>query len=135
MLLQCGKNVNVEHGARFGSGRRITLGDNSGLGVDCELIGDVQIGRNVMMGPRVTIITINHGFRELGVPMIEQGHSGTRPVIIDDDVWIGVGVIILPGVRVGRGAVVGAGAVVTKSVEPWSVVGGNPARVIGTRGQ
>ncbi len=86
-----------------------------------------------MMGPRVTILTMNHDFSDTSRPMIEQGHTENRPVVVEDDVWIGVGVILLPGVRVGRGAVVGAGAVVTKSVAPWSVVGGNPARVIGAR--
>lgn len=133
MLVRCGSNVNVEHGARFGSGRQVIVGDNSGLGIDCDIAGPVEIGRNVMMGPRVTILTMNHDFSDTSRPMIEQGHTENRPVVVEDDVWIGVGVILLPGVRVGRGAVVGAGAVVTKSVAPWSVVGGNPARVIGAR--
>lgn len=133
MLAQCGSNVNVEHGARFGSGRQVVVGDNSGLGIDCDIVGPVEIGRNVMMGPRVTLITLNHNFSDTSRPMIEQGHTENRSIVIEDDVWIGVNAILLPGVRVGRGAIVGAAAVVTKSVAPWSIVGGNPARVIGTR--
>ena len=133
MLADCGANVNIEHGARFGSGRQVTVGDNSGLGIDCELIGHVDIGRNVMMGPRVTILTQNHNFLDTSVPMIEQGRAESRPVVVEDDVWIGLGAIILPGTRIGRGAVVAAGAVVTKSVDPWTIVGGNPARPIRRR--
>jgi maltose O-acetyltransferase len=133
MLASCGRNVNVEHGARFGSGRHLRVGDNSGLGIDSDITGPVDIGRDVMMGPRVTILTRNHEFSDTTRPMIRQGHAEARPVVIEDDVWIGVGVIILPGVRIGRGAVVGAGAVVTRSVEAWRIVGGNPARVIGCR--
>lgn len=62
--------------------------------------------------------------------MCQQGLSEPRPVLIEDDVWIGARVIILPGVKVGKGSVIGAGSVVTKDVMPYTVVGGNPARVL-----
>ena len=67
--------------------------------------------------------------------MIDQGFSKTRPITIGDDVWIGSRVIILGGVNVGNGAVIGAGSVVTHDVPPYSVVGGNPARIIKSRKQ
>jgi maltose O-acetyltransferase len=66
--------------------------------------------------------------------MIQQGFEARRPVIIEDDVWIGINVILLPGLTVGRGAIVAAGSVVTKDVPPDAIVGGNPARVIRSRG-
>lgn len=86
-----------------------------------------------MMGPRVTILALNHEFSSVDVPMIRQGHAAPKPVIIGNDVWIGAQAIILPGVTVGDGAIVGAGAVVAKPVAPFTIVAGNPARVIGQR--
>ncbi len=79
------------------------------------------------------ILSQNHRFDDLSVPMCQQGFQEDKPVSIDDDVWIGNRVIILPGVRVGGGSVIGAGAVVTKNVEPYTIIGGNPAKVIGRR--
>ena len=88
-----------------------------------------------MMGPDVMILTRHHEFLQTTLPMIEQGYREERPVTIKDDVWIGARVIILPGVTVGNGAVVGAGAVVTKEIDDWTIVAGNPARVIRNRKQ
>jgi len=132
LLLECGSSVNIEHGADFGSGKRVRLGDRSGIGVNCRLIGDVRIGKNVMMGPDVLILSLNHQFETVR-PMIDQGMGASREVVIDDDVWIGARVIILPGVHISHGVVVGAGSVVTRSVPPNSVVAGNPARVVKSR--
>ena len=87
----------------------------------------IVIGKNVQIGPRVMFETVNHGLTYL--PGEGRG-SWTKPIIIEDEVWIGVGAIITQGVTVGRGSVVAAGAVVTKDVEPNSIVGGVPARLI-----
>ena len=72
----------------------------------------------------------NHAFDRCDVPMREQGYGPEKTIIIGDDVWIGGHVIILPGVNIGNGAIVGAGAVVTRDVPEYAVVGGNPAKVI-----
>jgi maltose O-acetyltransferase len=133
LLAACGRDVNIERGAHFGGGRGIVLGDRSGLGIDSQLIGPVQVGADVMMGPRVTILTRNHAFCDPERPMNEQGAAEVAPVTIEDDVWIGMATIILPGVTIGTGAVIGAGSVVTKSIPPYSVSAGNPARVIRDR--
>ncbi len=132
ILDSCGKNVNIEKRASFGM--HISLGDNSGLGVDCEISNYVTIGANVMMGPGCMIYTQNHKYDDLSIPMCKQGHSEVRPVVIGDDVWIGSRVIILPGVHVGKGSIIGAGSVVTKDVDEYSIVGGNPARFLKKRG-
>jgi maltose O-acetyltransferase len=132
IFAECGRSVNVEHGAYFGSGRGIQIGDNSGIGVDAFVGSPVEIGSNVMMGPDVIILTSNHRFRDLKSPMLAQG-SKVDAVRIEDDVWIGTRAIILPGTTVGRGAIIGAGSVVTRDVAAYSIVGGNPARVIGNR--
>lgn len=133
MLDKCGVDVNVEHGAWFGSGKGIELGDRSDLGMDSLIIGPVQVGRDVMMGPRCILLASSHEIASVDVPMNTQGFRPDRPIVIEDDVWIGAGCIILPGRRIGTGSVVGAGSVVVSDVPPWSVVAGNPARVVKER--
>lgn len=124
-----GKNLDIEHGAFFGSGAEIEIGDNSGIGLNCRVNGPLKIGRDVMMGPDVMIFTQNHANDRLDIPMNLQT-APKEPVEIGDDVWIAARVIILPGVKIGSGSIIGAGAVVTKDVPEYAVVGGNPARIL-----
>lgn len=126
-----GENVNIEQGAVFG--RELSIGDKSGIGVDCVLSGNITIGKFVNMGPEIYIYTTNHGHDRIDIPMQEQGYTKPRPVVIDDDVWIGSRVTILPGVHIGKGSIIGAAAVVTHDVEPYTIVGGNPAKLIKKR--
>jgi maltose O-acetyltransferase len=130
-----GRGVNIEKGASFGNGSEIEIGDNSGIGVNCFVQGPMSIGKDVMMGPETIILTRNHRFDRLEVPMRCQGSAEAKPVVIEDDVWIGVRVIILPGVTIHRGAVIGAGAIVTKNVPAYAVACGNPAKVIRYRNE
>lgn len=127
-ISSCGKNVNIERGAKISSSLRI--GDRSGIGVDCVCAGSVTIGNDVMMAPECVILTRNHAFDRIDIPMGEQGVQQEKPVFIGNDVWIGRRVIILPGVHIGNGVIIGAGAVVTKDVPDYAVVAGNPARII-----
>lgn len=90
--------------------------------------GGVKIGNDVMIGPEALIWSINHEFSDTERPMREQGYGGAA-VRIEDDVWIGAGSIILPGVHIGRGAIVAAGSVVTGSVSAEVLVAGVPAKV------
>ena len=131
ILTKCGKHVNIEKGAEFPSS--VELGDYSGIGIRAQINGKVIIGKNVMMGPDVCIFVTNHEFARTDIPMDHQGFSPEKPVTIEDDVWIGARVIILPGVHIGTGAIIGAGAVVTKDVPDYAIVGGNPAHVIKMR--
>ena len=131
MLRRCGTDVNVERGARFSCD--LSLGDRSGLGINCSIPPEVTIGNDVMMGPECMMFTSNHASADLTIPMNRQGFDAPRPIVIEDDVWIGARVTILPGVRVGRGSIIGAGSVVTHDVAPYSIVGGNPARLIRSR--
>lgn len=130
MFRSCGKNLNVEYGAFFHSGSSISLGDNSGIGIKAHVSGHITIGNDVMMGKEVIIMTVNHTYDRTDIPMNRQGFGKEKPVVIEDDVWICDRVIILPGVRVGKGSILGAGAVVTKDVPPYAIVGGVPAKVI-----
>lgn len=127
------KGVNIEHGAFFASGQEIQIGENSALGINCRVSGPLTIGKDVMMGPDVIVYTQNHSFNKIDVPMIKQGNTEKEEVIIEDDVWIGARTIILPGIKIGRGSIIGAGSIVTKDVEPYTIVAGNPAKIIRRR--
>lgn len=91
------------------------------------------MGDWVMLASRVSIVGGDHEFRIAGVPIIWSGRGEEKQVIIEDDVWICHGVTIMNGVKIGRGAIVAAGAVVTRDVPPYSIVGGNPAKLIAER--
>lgn len=129
-----GKNVNIEHGVFFGSGKEIEIGDNSGIGINCRIAGPLSIGSDVMIAPGVSIYTRNHETENIYRPMRLQT-APQKKVTIGNDVWIAANAIILPGVSIGNGAIVAAGAVVTKDVPDYAVVGGNPAKIIKTRTQ
>lgn len=130
----CGDSVNVEHGAWFGSGRGIAVGDRSALGLDALVMGPCVLGNDVMMGPRCLVLSRNHRTTDLSVPMNQQGLTADAPVVVENDVWIGANVTLLPGVRLGTGSIVAAGAVVTRDVSSHAIVGGNPAKLIKIRG-
>ena len=131
MGCKLGDGVNIESGAEFSG--QVHVGSRSSIGVDARIVGPVHIGENVMMGPECCIQTSNHRYDDVNIPMIDQGHEEPRLVVIGDDVWIGHRVLILPGVMIGKGSVIGAGALVTKDVEPYSIVGGVPAKLIKKR--
>lgn len=127
---RCGRHVRINCGASFGSGVRVRLGENSSIAADAWIANDTRIGSDVMMAPQVIILSNSHNFDRTDISMRAQGAPLPRPVTIGDDVWIGTRVIILPGVTVGSHVILGAGAVVTKDVPDWAIVGGNPARII-----
>ena len=116
----------------FFNSRNTEIGSNSGIG-SLSGIGTVKLGSYVMMGTHCLLISRNHRFDDCSIPMCRQGFRPDRPIVIEDDVWIGSRVIILPGVVIGKGSIIGAGSVVTKDVEPYTIVGGNPAKLIGKR--
>jgi maltose O-acetyltransferase len=132
-----GKNFWFDPDGQY-SFQNIYVGDDVSLGLRPTLIAalsSICIGNNVMFGPEVTIRGGNHRTDIVGRFMTDVGPEDKRlvddqGVIIDDDVWIGTRSIILHGVKIGRGAIVAAGAVVTKDVPPYAIVGGAPARVI-----
>ncbi len=132
MFLSCGKNVNIEHGAFFGGGREIEIGNNSAIGLNARVSGPLSIGDDVMMGPGVNIYTQNHETENIYKPMRLQT-APKQKVTIGNDCWIGANAVILPGVTIGNGVIIGAGAVVTKDVCDYAVVGGVPAKVIKIR--
>lgn len=119
------------------------IGDNFYIGKYSIIECDAEIGNNVIIANRVSLAgRYDHHFQKVGVPTRlapqirdkEYDWKGlNQKIIIEDDVWIGVGCIILSGVKIGMGSIVAAGSVVTKDVEPYSIYAGNPARKIRTR--
>jgi maltose O-acetyltransferase len=130
LFAYAGPDINIEKGAFFGSGAGLRIGARSSIGVRAEILGPTTIGCNVMMGPEVVVLTNQHETDRIDIPMIDQGLSQQAPVMIEDDVWIGYRAILQPGVTVGKGAIIGAGAVVTRNVPPYAVVAGVPARIL-----
>jgi acetyltransferase-like isoleucine patch superfamily enzyme len=135
LLAAAGDDLRVAQGVRINNPAMVSVGDNCYLGDGVQFYPwneRIVIGNNVLIAAGVRMITRKHGFADLDRPMSDQGYTNA-PIHIEDDVWIGFGAIILPGVTVGRGAIVGAGAVVTRDVTPYTIVGGVPARLIRRR--
>ena len=128
-----GKNLCIESNVYFGSGNDISIGNHSGIGINSRIQGPLVIGNHVMIGPNLSIYTNDHAHRNTNIPMTQQGFTEKKQVTIEDDVWIGVNVIILKGVTIGTGSIIAAGSVITKNIPPYSVAAGNPARVIKNR--
>ncbi|MUP42197.1 acyltransferase [Gramella aestuarii] len=130
MFLTSGNRIKVGQGAIIGTGATITIGDDSGIGKKCT-VSNATIGNNVMMGEEVRFFAANHKFDDLREPMIIQGMTPLRTVVVDDDVWIGARAMILPSVKkIGKGSIIAAGAIVTKDVPEYAIVGGNPAKIL-----
>lgn len=120
------------YGREVGIG--LTVGDNSNIGAYCYVgcSGGIAIGNNVLISPRVSLFAENHKFSRHDVPIKQQGVE-RKAIVVEDDCWLASGSTLLAGVRIGSGAVVAAGAVVNKDVPARAVVGGVPARIIGSR--
>jgi maltose O-acetyltransferase len=117
------------------NGDRIEMGDHVAFNYGCYVngYGGLLIADGAEFGPYTMIHTANHKMDDPDRPVTQQGWEVDRPVEIGANCWIGMGVCILPSVRVGDGCVVGAGSVVVKDLEPYSIAVGNPARVIRSR--
>lgn len=135
LLGDAGTNLRVAQGVRINNPSLVSVGDDVYLGDGVQLYAwneRIIIGSNVLIAAGVRIITRKHGFADSEHPISDQGYTNA-PVVIKDDVWIGFNAVLLPGVTIGQGSIVGAGAVVTKDVLPYSIVGGVPARLIRKR--
>ncbi len=112
----------------------IEIGEHTFINSHCSLVGPghIKIGNNCLFGPRVALIAVNHQFTDLKTPIRLQGHTA-KGITIEDDCWLGYGVVVVDGITIGRGSVIGAGAVITKDIPPFSIAVGVPAKVIGNR--
>ena len=126
-----GRRVDMYPGVWITSGRGLIVGDYVDLakGVMITTGGGVVIGDRTLIGYRTIILSSNHSIPPVGEPFPISGDDHAE-VVIEEDVWIGAAAIITPGIRIGKGAVVAAGSVVTKDVPPNAIVGGVPAKLI-----
>lgn len=129
-----GRSVVFYPGVWINPGMKIEIGDYVDFAKDVIVTtgGGVTIGNRVLIGYRTQILTSNHIIPKNKGSIFSSGHE-KKKVVIEDDVWIGASVIVLPGVKIGKGAVVAAGSIVTKDVNEFTIVGGNPAKLIKDR--
>ena len=152
------KDIRFESGIRIENPENVLLKSNSYFGINCKIYaseiskvyigsnasfnsnvmvnargkGSIFIGNNVLIGPNAVLRSSNHNFKSIRMPIIDQGMTEGE-IIVGNDVWIGSNAVILPNITIGDGAIIGAGAVVTKNIEPYTIVGGVPARLIKKR--
>jgi acetyltransferase-like isoleucine patch superfamily enzyme len=130
-----GSNVHVQWSVRIWAPHKLVLlGSNVGVGDYCTFNTDVIIGNNVLIGSNVGLVARDaHSPYIPGTTMFAAPRGDKQRVVIEDDVWIGFGVIVLSGVTVGRGSIVAAGSIVTKDVPPYCIIAGKPAQVLKQR--
>lgn len=107
----------------------VTIGDHCTVGIGCVVIGPVTIGSEVIIAQHVVMSGLNHVYEDITLSILRQPVT-TRPIVIEEECWIGANAVITAGVTIGKHSVVAGGSVVTKDVPPYSVVGGNPARIL-----
>lgn len=150
----CPSNITIGNSVTFSSPRNIEFGDclaigdhsffsadggririgsgtafNRGVHINASVCGEIQIGKKCLFGPNVVVRTANHNFSDPEKYIQDQGHEFGN-IIIEDDVWIGANAVILPGVRIGRGAVIGAGSIVVVDIPHMAIAVGVPAKAI-----
>lgn len=132
MGCRIGKECELEPGIDVGFRPNIIIGNNCQINQNVQM-RNVTIGNFVMIAPGCVLLDRTHNVSNTHQPMILQGETEKKAPIIHDNVWLGQNVIIMPGVEIGEGAIVGAGAVVTSNVSPFTIVGGVPAKLIRKR--
>lgn len=131
-LMPFDKRSKIEYNVYLSNANGITIGKNCRINENV-FIQQAIIGNNVLIAPNVSILSVSHNHENIDIPIVDQGDSLPNPPIIEDNVWLGRNVVVMPGMRIGEGAIVGAGAIVTKDVPPFAIVGGVPAKIIKTR--
>jgi len=125
-----GKNSTIEDFSTINNGvGDVIIGDRTRIGISNVLIGPVTIGNDVMFAQNVVLSGLNHGYENIDLPPSLQKVE-TKPIIIEDEVWIGANAVVTAGVTIGKHSIVAAGCVVVKDVPPYSIVGGNPGKIL-----
>lgn len=124
----------IQANLRVATPEKLTLGSHCNFGEDVFITagGGVRIGDYVGIGAGAKIWSVTHRYQDPDTPWLLQGWD-YQEVVVEDDVWIGAGAFIMPGVRLGKGCIISAMSVVSKSVPPYAIVAGNPGRAIGWR--
>jgi len=131
--IEIGSHVRFYRGVSLSpGGTHIDIGPQTHFAPYCVLYGPLTIGSHCAVAAHVVFASVGHGYSRTDIPMVEQP-STKNEIVLENDVWIGANAVVIGGVTIGEGSIVGAGAVVTKDVPPYSVVGGVPARIIRDR--
>lgn len=137
-LASCGRNLRIYDHVTISNPDRVSIGDNVVVNPGVFLVAardaTLHIGDDCLIAPRCFIETMNHRFDDPSVPIRLQGIDA-QPIRLERDVWLGYGVVVLPGVTIGEGCVVGAYSLVNRSLEPFTVNVGNPVRTVRRRGE
>lgn len=132
---QKGSHIQIERGFNFIKPEHLHISDYVYIGPMSTIYahGKVSIKKGSIIGPKVTIYTANHNFKPGSHAIPYDKKLDMRPVEIDENVWVGGNVILLPGAKLREGVIVGAGSVISKEIPAYSIVVGNPCKIIGTR--
>jgi acetyltransferase-like isoleucine patch superfamily enzyme len=129
-LFSIGNNSTIEDFCTVNNGvGTVIIGNKTRIGLGCTLIGPVTIGNDVRLAQNVVLSGLNHNYKDISLPISEQGVT-TSPIVVMDETWIGSNSVILPGVTIGKHCVIAAGSVVTKSIPDYCIAAGNPARIL-----
>ena len=131
-IFKVGNNCRIMRGVYIGSGKNIEIGNYCRIN-ELTRLSNVKIGNHVMIARDCIILGMTHKYDNIDIPMERQGSVSFKQTIIEDDVWIGARVIIMPGLRIRKGSIIGANSVLTKDTENYGVYGGNPAKLIKKR--
>ncbi|WP_430974586.1 acyltransferase [Sunxiuqinia rutila] len=131
-IITIGKECKIQSKVYIGKGSNVSIGNYCQINENSKL-DNVIIGSYVMIAAGTTILGKMHKYSSREIPMVLQGESVIKPTIIEDDVWIGTNAIIMPGLKLSKGSIIGAGSVLTKSTDPYSIYGGVPAKFIKKR--
>lgn len=131
LLITLGDRVAFRDDIYLGGDGELIIGSHTAINAGCMITAmeKVEIGSNVMLAPNVCVLDVDHSFQRRDIPIAQQGYR-IKPVVIEDDVWIGTGAVITKGVRIGKGAIIGANSVVTRDIPSFAIAVGIPARVI-----
>lgn len=131
-IIKIGNKCRIMKNVYIGNGNDIEIGDNCRINENVRL-DNVQIGNGVLIARDSIVLGKMHEFSDIKSYIVEQGGKRVEPTIIEDDVWFGIRVIIMPGLKLSKGSIIGAGAVVTKNTQPNGIYGGIPAKLIRKR--
>lgn len=131
-IISIGKNCRIMRNVYVGNGNNIKIGNNCRINENVRL-DNVIIGNHVMIARESILLGKSHQFKEIEFPMEQQGIANTESIVIENDVWLGLRVIVLPGIKICRGSIIGAGAVLTSNTLQYGIYGGVPAKLIRIR--
>ena len=125
-----GDNSTIEDFCTINNGvGDVLIGDRCRIGMSNVLIGPITIGNDTILAQNIVMSGLNHGYEDITIPPHDQKVTKNK-IVIEDEVWIGANCVVVAGVTIGKHSVIAAGSIVTKSVPPYSVVVGNPGKVI-----